>query len=101
MSANSKQVAGSHYKAPIECWDYILANNIGYLEGTAIKYLTRWRKKNGVEDILKAIHFLEKLVEVEKAKQEQVDTIDKVMTVWAGKAVEWETDAMDNNNEGR
>ena len=70
MEANNKQVGGRHYKSPIECWDYIVANNIGYLEGTAIKYLTRWRKKNGIEDIQKAIHFLEKLVEVEKAKQE-------------------------------
>lgn len=68
MSANEKQVAGNHYKAPIECWDYIIANNLGYLEGTAIKYITRWRKKNGIEDIRKAIHFLEKLIEVEEKK---------------------------------
>ena len=100
MSANNKQIAGSHYKSPMECWDYILANDLGYLEGTAIKYITRWKKKNGVEDILKAIHFLEKLVEVERAKQEQVDTVDKVMTVWAGTPIEWENDAMDNRNEG-
>ena len=62
-SANTKQIGGSHYKAPIECWDYIIANELGYLEGTAIKYITRWKKKNGVEDIKKAIHFLEKLIE--------------------------------------
>ena len=84
MTANNKQVGGSHYKAPIECWDYILANDIGYLEGTAIKYLTRWRKKNGIEDIQKAIHFLEKLVEVEKAKQEVSvhTTLDSVHQRW-------------------
>lgn len=70
MAANDKQVDGSHYKSTIECWDYILANNIGYLEGTAIKYLTRWRKKGGINDIKKAIHFLEKLVETEEAKTE-------------------------------
>ena len=93
MSANSKQVAGSHYKAPIECWDYILANNIGYLEGTAIKYLTRWRKKNGVEDILKAIHFLEKLVEVERAKQEQHVDLTDVTKKWVQNNLEF--DAMD------
>lgn len=98
MSANNKQIAGSHYKSPMECWDYILANDLGYLEGTAIKYITRWKKKNGVEDILKAIHFLEKLVEVEKQKQQQVD-LDKVMHFWQGKPIEWELDAMDNRNE--
>ena len=99
MSANNKQIAGSHYKSTMECWDYILANDLGYLEGTAIKYITRWKKKNGVEDILKAIHFLEKLVEVEKQKQQQVD-LDKVMYFWQGKPIEWELDAMDNRNEG-
>lgn len=99
MSANNKQIAGSHYKSPMECWDYILANDLGYLEGTAIKYITRWKKKNGVEDILKAIHFLEKLVEVEKQKQQQVD-LDKVMHFWQGKPIEWELDVMDNRNEG-
>ncbi len=98
MSANNKQIAGSHYKSNMECWDYILANDLGYLEGTAIKYITRWKKKNGVEDILKAIHFLEKLVEVEKAKQQAVD-LDGVMQVWQGKPLEWELDAMDNRNE--
>lgn len=65
MAANDKQIGGSHYKAQIECWDYIVANDLGYLEGTAIKYLTRFRKKNGVEDLKKAIHFIEKLIEVE------------------------------------
>lgn len=99
MSANNKQIAGSHYKSPMECWDYILANDLGYLEGTAIKYITRWKKKNGVEDILKAIHFLEKLVEVEKQKQQQVD-LDKVMHFWQGKPLDWELDVMDNRNEG-
>jgi len=94
----------------MECWDYILANDLGYLEGTAIKYITRWKKKNGVEDILKAIHFLEKLVEVEKQKQIETDTVlllkqktvdslDSVMQVWQGKPIEWELDAMDNRGE--
>lgn len=68
MSANEKQIGGNHYKSTMECWDYILSNELGYLEGTAIKYLTRWRKKNGVEDLKKAIHFIEKLIEVESAK---------------------------------
>ena len=101
MVANEKQIAGQHYKkyGGLQPWDVVVAWELGYLEGTALKYIARWKDKNGVEDILKAIHFLEKLVEVEKAKQEQVDTIDKVMTVWAGNVIEWETDVMDNRNE--
>jgi hypothetical protein len=64
--ANDKQIGGDHYKKHgIQPWDYVLANNLGYLEGTAIKYITRWRDKGGIDDIRKAIHFLEKLIEHE------------------------------------
>lgn len=65
MSANNVQHGGNHYKnKAIQPWDYIAANNIGYFEGTAIKYLTRWKEKGGVEDLKKAIHFIEKLIEL-------------------------------------
>ncbi len=100
MSANKKQHGGNHYKkyGDLQPWDVVIAWNLGYLEGTALKYIARWKDKNGVEDILKAIHFLEKLVEVEKAKQQAVD-LNGVMQVWQGKPIEWELDAMDNRNE--
>jgi len=68
MSANDKQIAGTHYRGAMQPWDFIISNNLGYLEGTAIKYLARWRKKNGIEDLRKAIHFIEKLIETELAK---------------------------------
>ena len=62
---DTKQVGGTHYKSDIECWDYIIANNIGYLEGNVIKYVTRHKSKGGRADILKAIHYLEKILEVQ------------------------------------
>lgn len=66
---NTKQVGGDHYvKQPIQPWDFIAANNIGFLEGNAIKYLSRWKEKGGVQDIEKALHYIEKLLEVERAK---------------------------------
>src|SRR5713101_4813643 len=65
MSANEKQIGGQHYKSKIEHWDYVIANGIPYMEAQIIKYLTRWRSKNGMEDLYKAKHFLEKLIEVE------------------------------------
>jgi hypothetical protein len=68
MSANDKQIGGNHYSSEIQAWDYIIANNLGYLDGTAIKYLTRWKKKGGIEDLRKAIHFIEKLIEHERNK---------------------------------
>ena len=62
--ANDTQVGGSHYQLPIQPWDYIVANDIPYLEGNVIKYVTRWRKKNGVADLHKAQHYLAKLIEL-------------------------------------
>jgi hypothetical protein len=65
MSANDVQVGGSHYKDnAIQPWDYIVANNLGYLEGNVVKYITRWRQKGGVDDLRKVVHYAEKLIEV-------------------------------------
>lgn len=66
--ADTKQISGTHYKTQMECWNYIIANDLDYLTGNAIKYLTRWRKKNGIEDLRKAQHYVEKLIETELAK---------------------------------
>jgi hypothetical protein len=63
-TANSSQVGGDHYQKVIQPWDYIIANDIGYMEGNIIKYISRWRDKNGVEDLRKAQHYLQKLIEV-------------------------------------
>ena len=69
MSANKRQVGGNHYNRPIQPWDYIAANGIGFLDGNAIKYLTRWKDKGGVEDLKKARHYIDKLIELEEPKQ--------------------------------
>jgi hypothetical protein len=65
-SANDTQVGGAHYKKfKIQTWDYIVENEIPYLEGCAIKYLSRWRDKGGVEDLRKAQHYIQKLIEMQ------------------------------------
>jgi hypothetical protein len=64
MSANDIQIGGSHYVGKkIQPWDYIIANNLGYLEGNIIKYISRYKDKNGLEDVLKAKQYIEKLIE--------------------------------------
>jgi len=63
MSAKDTQVAGDHYSLPIQPIEYILANSIGYCEGNVIKYMTRWQDKGGVEDLRKAKHYIELLIE--------------------------------------
>jgi hypothetical protein len=64
MSANDKQVDGEHYQLEIQPWDYITLNRLGYLEGNIIKYVTRHKEKNGVKDLEKAKHYIDKLIEV-------------------------------------
>jgi hypothetical protein len=64
MNPNDNQVGGSHYKSGYQHWDFVLDCLAGlYLEGCITKYVARWRKKNGLQDILKAKHYLEKLME--------------------------------------
>lgn len=71
--ANKRQVGGDHYLTqPIQLWDYIHKNGIGFLAGSAIKYLSRYQQKDGVQDLEKAKHFLEKLIEEERGHTHQV-----------------------------
>ena len=64
--AKNKQVGGNHYKEmKIQPLEFITANKIPFIEGNVIKYICRHRFKNGVEDINKAIHYLELLKELE------------------------------------
>lgn len=70
--ANKVQHGGNHYKqfskAGLEPWDVINAWKLGYFDGNAVKYLARWKDKNGVEDLKKAVHYLQKLIEIEESK---------------------------------
>lgn len=63
MSANDKQVGGTHYKSSYAHWDYCIETNVPNLEYAASKYVLRWRKKNGLVDLEKAKHYIEKRLE--------------------------------------
>ena len=66
-SATNQQVGGDHYKSmKIQPFEYIHENGIGFGEGCVIKYVSRWRQKGGVEDLKKARHFLDMLIEAEE-----------------------------------
>ena len=72
--ANDTQVAGDHYKQfKYETWDVILDWGLGYLDGNAVKYLSRWRHKNGIEDLKKARHYIDKLIETETERARATD----------------------------
>ena len=51
-----------HYTQGIECWDYIISHDMGYLEGNVIKYVTRYKHKDGLDDLLKAKAYLDRLI---------------------------------------
>lgn len=54
----------AHYtQGTIECIDYILDKKMDYLEGNIVKYITRYKNKNGVEDLKKARWYLDRLIQ--------------------------------------
>ena len=74
--ANEYQVGGDHYRSlPVQPWTAMeswMSHEAfcGFLQGNAIKYLARYRSKGGIEDLRKARHYIEKLIEAEmKEKQ--------------------------------
>lgn len=66
MSALDVQEGGDHYKdMPIQPVEFITANKLDYLQGNVIKYVTRHKKKAGAQDVRKAIHYLELILQLE------------------------------------
>ena len=67
VAASETQVAGNHYsKLKIQPMEYCLQNDLNYGQSNAIKYITRYKDKNGIEDLKKAIHCIELLIEFEE-----------------------------------
>tara|TARA_R110000823_G_scaffold303408_1_gene424790 strand:- start:361 stop:606 length:246 start_codon:yes stop_codon:yes gene_type:complete len=71
MSAKDHQVGGDHYKKmKIQPIDYIMANQMPFCEASVVKYVSRWRDKNGIEDLRKAKQLIDFIIEdeIEKTK---------------------------------
>jgi len=64
--ARDKMIGGEHYRqGGIQPIEYIHANNLSFCEGNVVKYITRWRHKDGLRDLEKAKHYIELLMELE------------------------------------
>ncbi|PWT89992.1 MAG: hypothetical protein C5B54_07980 [Acidobacteria bacterium] len=61
MSANDKKIP--HYNTEYQHWDLAVAIPMSYLVGCSTKYVVRWRKKGGIDDLHKAMHYLDKLMD--------------------------------------
>lgn len=70
MSALKEQVGGNHYKSfKIQPIEFITINGLGYIVGNIIKYVCRYKVKNGIEDLRKARHYIDMLIESELKEQ--------------------------------
>ena len=66
MSNLDTQVGGGHYKdLAIQPIEYTIKNNLSFLQGNVIKYITRYKDKNGVEDLKKVKHYVDFILEFE------------------------------------
>ena len=78
MSAYDKQIGGSHYRSlKIQPSKFVIENELLFPEGNVIKYICRHRFKNGKEDLLKAMHFIELIMERDYSKTETKNPLDK------------------------
>ena len=67
--SNKKQIGGNHYlKYKIQPIDFILQNQLDFCQGCVIKYILRFKEKGGVQDLQKAKHYIELLIDSTKSK---------------------------------
>ncbi len=82
MSANDTQVGGDHYRdSEYQTWDFIWDMGLDYFQGNIIKYISRWKNKGGVKDLLKSEHYLEKYIEKGGGHKNR-EMVDKEDMVW-------------------
>lgn len=72
MQANENQIGGSHYKSTYQHWDWVTEAEMPYLIAQITRYVSRWRKKNGIEDLEKAAHYMQKLNEVHRLRHKKL-----------------------------
>jgi len=75
MSANQRQVGGTHYQRgpnKKQHWDMVAEFGLDYFQGQITKYLFRWEDKGGVEDLKKARHYLDKYIELAESRRNQM-----------------------------
>ena len=71
------QEGGDHYQAEYQHWDWVTDIGMGYLPGNATKYVARWRKKNGLADLKKAMTYIDKMIAIrdnDKARKANKET---------------------------
>ena len=78
------QIGGGHYKTMgIQPIEFIMKNNLNFCQGNVIKYICRYKDKNGIEDLKKAIHYINLLIqlEYEDVEDQRVQTEQEMRNV--------------------
>lgn len=65
------QIGGDHYNTPIQHHEFVRTNNIPWHESNTIKYAMRHKRKNGIQDVSKAIHYMLLMAELEYSEDDQ------------------------------
>lgn len=74
MKASEKQEGGNHYKRySIQPTEFIHRNGLNFIQGNVIKYLMRYKEKNGLQDLEKAKHYIDLLIEFEYGKEHEYE----------------------------
>lgn len=63
MDVNEIQIGGTHYKREYQHWDWVCDIELHYLLGCSTKYISRWKEKNGLQDLRKSLHYIAKFEE--------------------------------------
>jgi len=88
MSALKEQVGGNHYKGmAIQPVEFCHANKLDYFQGVVVKYICRFRDKNGKEDLEKIIHFVKLLIELEYPEEKDINLTHAQLHRAVGKIV--------------
>jgi hypothetical protein len=75
-NALKTQIGGNHYSSmAIQPAEFIIQNNLDFCQGNVIKYVTRFRAKNGIQDLDKAIHYIEMLKDQLRIEQEVMEAV--------------------------
>ena len=76
-SSYDKQIGGSHYlKYKIQPSKFVIENKLLFPEASVIKYIVRHQDKDGKKDLLKAIHFIEMIIERDYKETEQESWVE-------------------------
>lgn len=91
--ADKKNVGGTHYGTDFwQTWNLVGPMGWDFFQGNIVKYIDRFRRKNGVEDLKKARHYLDKLIEIEEARKAVAEVGEELINLFKEEGVRVEID---------